>query len=176
VEWNGVPNILVNSPGALDGGAGAAGGIAGGGKPEGEGNCGPAPPGGGALKKRVNSPGSFCPPGWGGLGWAEESSIRVKSPLRGCSGAGGGQSPGAGACGSGDWNIRVNSPGSASDGAGGAEGVAGSGAEGVAGSGAEGAGAWNIRVNSPGAFEGGTCGDEGCGWKALGGAAAAGGD
>jgi hypothetical protein len=62
---DGLPNIRVNSPTCWGGGAAGAGGVAAGGNPEGDGNCGPAcEPGGGALKNLVNSP--PCEASWDG--------------------------------------------------------------------------------------------------------------
>src|ERR1035441_10187650 len=95
--------------------------------------------------------------------------MRVNSPCSGGLAAAGGQSPCAGTSGIGEWNIRVNSPGSADDGArwdgrsvsvvcrpaatGGTPGTPDGGATGL----------WNIRVNSPGSDDDGATGRAGGG-------------
>src|ERR1035438_6155335 len=117
------PNMRVYSPDSCWGGSGAGGDPAWGdgtaGNWDAEGNCGPAgiPPGEG-LKNCVNSlPCGVGVPASGNwsaaCGDGGDWNMRVNSPGSRGLGDGAGQSPCAGTSGIDDWNIRVNSPGPA---------------------------------------------------------------
>ena len=165
----GIPNIWVKSPARPAGAAGGAGGAAPG-KAEAEGISGPCGvPGGGALKNCVKLPPSG--EAFAGVGLALAAGDRnmlVNAPGSCGLGGGGGQSPGAGFCGSADWNRPVNSLGAPAGGV-----VCGGGAAGICPVEAD-TGALKILVNSPGSGEagaettgGGASGSSGSGAAAI---------